>query len=121
MRNKTKFSCLALLALPLLLLIFSLLAYISPDQSMRLCLPVSLDKISPGAHRAISCYRQNQTLATFKMPVNTSQPQAPVGRLAGFLESQKALFEADYRKGDLTGWTVAVGNEAGGGSRFEYG
>ena len=55
------------------------------------------------------------------MPVNTAATMETVngggaaGRLAGFLESQKALFEDDYRKGDLSGWTVAMGNEAGGG------
>jgi exopolyphosphatase len=37
------------------------------------------------------------------------------GRLAGFLQSQKELFLQDLRDGKGKGWTVATGNEAGGG------
>ena len=36
------------------------------------------------------------------------------GRLAGWLESRKQLFLDDLRKGKLKGWTIAMGNEAGG-------
>jgi len=35
-------------------------------------------------------------------------------RLAGFLQSQKELFFGDLQNGKGKGWTVAVGNEAGG-------
>lgn len=35
-------------------------------------------------------------------------------RLAGFLQSQKELFLGDLESGKGKGWTVAVGNEAGG-------
>jgi exopolyphosphatase len=35
-------------------------------------------------------------------------------RLAGFLQSQKELFFGDLESGKGKGWTVAVGNEAGG-------
>jgi exopolyphosphatase len=35
-------------------------------------------------------------------------------RLAGFLQSQKELFFQDLQSGKGKGWTVSVGNEAGG-------
>lgn len=35
-------------------------------------------------------------------------------RLAGFLQSQKELFFGDLQGGKGKGWTVAMGNEAGG-------
>jgi hypothetical protein len=35
-------------------------------------------------------------------------------RLAGFLQSQKELFFGDLENGKGKGWTVAMGNEAGG-------
>ena len=38
------------------------------------------------------------------------------GRLGGFLQSQKDLFLEDLRGGSVKGWTVAMGNEAGGRS-----
>lgn len=36
------------------------------------------------------------------------------GRLAGFLSSQKDLFLQDLKDGKGKGWTVVMGNQAGG-------
>ena len=42
-------------------------------------------------------------------------------RLAGFLQSQKELFFQDLKGGKGKGWTVAIGNEAGGESYISPG
>jgi exopolyphosphatase len=140
-----------LLCVPLLL-IWGSIVYLDPSsESMRLCVPVSLHRISIAAHKAISCrplpaYLANgihsasisstpsagtstSSSATMsdgsknmydKVEVEAGKvngdgedlPQS--GRLADWLMSQKALFLGDAQKGRLEGWTVAMGNEAGG-------
>lgn len=40
--------------------------------------------------------------------------EVEMGRLAGFLESQKAEFLADLSAGKGQGWILCMGNEAGG-------
>lgn len=40
--------------------------------------------------------------------------EVQMGRLAGFLESQKAEFLADLSAGKGKGWILCMGNEAGG-------
>jgi exopolyphosphatase len=139
------------LSVPLLLIWGSIL-YLDPSpQPMRLCLPVSLHRISIAAHKAVSCrplpaYLANgihststTSLGKGAMSTSTSAnmsdgtktvydkveveagkvngngedlPQS--GRLADWLMSQRALFLGDAQKGRLEGWTVAMGNEAGG-------
>jgi len=37
------------------------------------------------------------------------------GQLEGWLRAQKDAFFGDLSKGSLNGWTVVMGNEAGGG------
>lgn len=40
--------------------------------------------------------------------------EGTMGRLAGFLESQKSEFLADLKDGKGKGWVMVMGNEAGG-------
>lgn len=42
------------------------------------------------------------------------QSTAAEGRLAGFLSSQRDLFLHDLKDGKGKGWTVVMGNQAGG-------
>lgn len=42
------------------------------------------------------------------------QPAAAEARLAGFLSSQRDLFLHDLKNGKGKGWTVVMGNQAGG-------
>ena len=87
---------------------------------MRPCLPFSIHRISTAAHRTLSCQAQVQAQAPgHKNPtMSTSLNEADLAgsRLAGFLQSQKELFYGDLENGKGKGWTVAVGNEAGGQS-----
>ena len=104
---------LVILAIPLSLLLLSLITYVSPtNQYMRPCLPFSIHRISTAAHRTLSC----QALANSKNRNMTTVNEADLAgsRLAGFLQSQKELFFGDLESGKGKGWTVAVGNEAGG-------
>jgi exopolyphosphatase len=48
------------------------------------------------------------------MSTTGAGPDVGGSRLAGFLQSQKELFFGDLQNGKGKGWTVAVGNEAGG-------
>jgi hypothetical protein len=106
---------LIILAGPLSLLLLSLVTYISPsNQYMRPCLPFSIHRISTAAHRTLSCqsqaiYKNNSNMAT-----SMNEADLAGSRLAGFLQSQKELFFGDLENGKGKGWTVAVGNEAGG-------
>lgn len=103
-------------------LILGLVTYLSPsDWYMRPCLPFSLHRISKSAHRTLSCnYTTNTTTTsttTSKMGTGQVNEADLLGsRLAGFLQSQKELFFQDLQGGKGKGWTVAVGNEAGGKS-----
>lgn len=45
----------------------------------------------------------------------------PEGRLAGFLSSQRDLFLQDLKEGKGKGWTVVMGNQAGGEYTEFYG
>lgn len=49
------------------------------------------------------------------------QSTAAEGRLAGFLSSQRDLFLQDLKDGKGKGWTVVMGNQAGGGYTAFYG
>jgi exopolyphosphatase len=109
---------LIFLAIPLSLLLISLVTYLSSsNQYMRPCLPFPIHKISTAAHRTLSCRAINITQST-----NTSTGAGKMAseadlmgsKLAGFLQSQKELFFGDLEAGKGKGWTVAVGNEAGG-------
>lgn len=94
------------------LVILSLITYLSPSNGyMRPCLPFSLHRLSSSAHRTLSCQYQYTTGTT-----NTNMDESDLAgsRLAGFLQSQKELFYGDLRNGKGKGWTVAMGNEAGG-------
>lgn len=105
---------LVILAVPLSLLLLSIITYISPsNQYMRPCLPFSIHRISTAAHRTLSC--QAQSLGYKNSSMSTVNEADLAGsRLAGFLQSQKELFYGDLENGKGKGWTVAVGNEAGG-------
>ncbi|WVQ96068.1 hypothetical protein IAU59_003168 [Kwoniella sp. CBS 9459] len=126
--------------IPPLILILGLLTYL--DQSMRLCVPFSLQRISSTAHNSISCQAQalrrpfsSTTSTKYQAGVGLEGIMAEVqnhaeklngvngngngngeaqeGRLAGFLRSQKEAFLGDLRDGRGKGWTVVMGNEAG--------
>ena len=45
---------------------------------------------------------------------HAASAEAGAGRLAGFLQTQKESFLADLDRQNLKGWTLAMGNEAGG-------
>jgi hypothetical protein len=49
---------------------------------------------------------------------NGSGAQERGNKLEGFLLSQKQAFLGDFNAGNLKGWTVVMGNEAGGGTLF---
>jgi hypothetical protein len=120
---------LVFLFLTSLLLCFS--AYtnlVTPEeQSMRVCLPVDLSRLSTTGHRAFSCLKSsvdidnlinnhdNLTGMTEKTSFASETEGGFVpGKLAEFLEAQKARFLDDLRRGKRGGWTIAMGNEAGG-------
>jgi len=108
---------LILLAGPLSLLLLSFITYISPsNQYMRPCLPFSIHRISSAAHRTLSCQSLSLGKNTSAMSTSINEADLAGSRLAGFLQSQKELFFGDLENGKGKGWTVAVGNEAGGTS-----
>ncbi|KAL7425171.1 Exopolyphosphatase [Cryptotrichosporon argae] len=78
---------------------------------MRLCVPLALDRISASAHRAFACNATNHASRLYAYPSAMSNVQE--GKLAGFLRSQKDEFLVDLERGNVRGWTVAMGNEAG--------
>jgi len=108
---------LLILAGPLSLLLLSLVTYITPsNQYMRPCLPFSIHRISTTAHRTLSCQSLNLGKNNLTMSTSVNEADFAGSRLAGFLQSQKELFFGDLQNGKGKGWTVAVGNEAGGTS-----
>lgn len=153
-------TCLALSlffsSVPLILLILSLVVYITPGSGhMRPCLPFSLSRISSTAHSKLTCpapllkgfvppftattlssttTRPYSSIPTPDIVIKPSVPtsaakmtegkttanpipasgETEMGRLAGFLESQKSEFLADLSAGKGKGWILVMGNEAGG-------
>lgn len=109
---------LVFLSIPLSLVLLSLITYISPsNQYMRPCLPFSIHRISQSAHRTLSCQSlgvAGQSTKTNNGTIMASEADLTGSKLAGFLQSQKELFFGDLEAGKGKGWTVAVGNEAGG-------
>ncbi|WVQ74324.1 hypothetical protein IAR50_003923 [Cryptococcus sp. DSM 104548] len=104
MRQYTLIALAAFALLPPIVLVLSV------SQSMRLCLPFSLAKLSTTAHNTLSCHaRPFASMSHTNIPT----PNVREGRLAGFLISQRDLFLQDLRAGKGTGWTVVMGNEAG--------
>jgi hypothetical protein len=109
---------LLILAGPLSLLLLSVITYITPsNQYMRPCLPFSIHRISSTAHRTLSCQSLNLGKNNSSMSTSVNEADLAGSRLAGFLQSQKELFFGDLENGKGKGWTVAVGNEAGGTSQ----
>lgn len=95
-------------------LILALITYLSPsNQYMRPCLPFSLNRLSKSAHRTFSC-QASTNISISSETMNEADLRG--SRLAGFLQSQKELFFEDLKSGKGKGWTVSVGNEAGGES-----
>lgn len=112
-----KVPLIILLSLPLSVFILGTILYLLPEnQYMRICVPFSLSKISASAHRKLSCQYSASAGPSSGTVLNMSGSQEEVqpGRLAGFLQSQKELFLGDLKDGKGKGWTVAMGNEAGG-------
>lgn len=111
---------LVFLSIPLSLLLLSLVTYFSTsNQYMRPCLPFSIHRISKSAHRTLSCQSvglAGQSSSANNKTIMASEPDLMGSKLAGFLQSQKELFFEDLEAGKGKGWTVAVGNEAGGES-----
>lgn len=98
------------LSLPLTFLILN-----QRKQSMRICLPFSLSRISSTAHRKLSCqYATARPPAKTVGEMSTNLTIENEGRLGGFLAGQRELFLTDVRSGKGRGWNVAMGNEAGG-------
>ena len=113
----------------------------------RPCLPFSLSGISTSAHRKLSCAAQTpgqdqqagdpgygtkepklggtlgETTMVEGVEVETAKQGGADGaagarpELETWLWTQKKAFLGDYGRGDLKGWTVVMGNEAGGESR----
>jgi exopolyphosphatase len=125
-----------ILLLPLSLFVLSISTYLAPGaEHMRPCLPFSLTRLSQAAHQRLSCegiaISASGSGSGYKAYSNTTKTSSSAdtmdnidptanggvkeGRLAGFLQSQKELFLQDLRDGKGKGWTVATGNEAGGG------
>ncbi|WRT69773.1 uncharacterized protein IL334_006764 [Kwoniella shivajii] len=120
---------LSLSFIPPFILVFSLLAWL--DESMKICLPFSLNRISTQAHQSLSCQAKSYTsisskgtgLKAIMSEVNGDGISTGIkqgngngkqqGKLAGFLTSQKETFLDDLKKGNGNGWTVVMGNEAG--------
>lgn len=103
--------------------IVSLIAYLSPLRgATRPCLPFSLHRLSSSAHRTFSCSASQQIIGEGTMAIANGGPDGtlPVGgkgnRLGDFLLSQREAFLGDIKGGNLKGWTVVMGNEAGGTS-----
>ncbi|WVF68526.1 hypothetical protein IAT40_003294 [Kwoniella sp. CBS 6097] len=133
--RNSKLLCLliSLSFIPPLILILGLLTYL--DQSMRLCVPFSLQRLSSTAHNSISCQAQalrrpfSSTTAKYQGPgpegimaevqnhaekvTGANGGEVGEGRLADFLRSQKEAFLGDLKDGRGKGWTVVMGNEAG--------
>ena len=82
---------------------------------MRLCLPLSLHRLSTSAHRAWSCQSPYRSKTMSTSNGNNAAGTGSTGsRLGDFLISQRELFLADVEAGKGKGWAVSVGNEAGG-------
>lgn len=113
-----RLSCITLLLTIASLSIVSLIAYLSPLRgATRPCLPFSLSRLSSSAHRKLSCGATNTLpgLDTMTIANGESANGAAVGnRLGDFLLSQREAFLGDIQGGSLKGWTVVMGNEAGG-------
>lgn len=95
----------------------SLLSYLHPLRgATRPCLPFSLSRISSGAHRYLSCGGSANMTFAQGQPVNggTNGVVSNGNRVGDFLLSQKEAFLGDFKLGNLNGWTVVMGNEAGG-------
>ncbi|WWC92878.1 uncharacterized protein L201_007840 [Kwoniella dendrophila CBS 6074] len=143
-KNSKLFSTLICLSLFstfsfILLLISTTYSYLNDyqqQQSMRICLPFSLNRISSTVHQKLSCqslnYNLNQskpfTSTSYNSDLNnimseiestsTTQPQSngiaqKEGELAEFLKNQKQLFLNDLKNDNADGWTIVMGNEAG--------
>lgn len=90
------------------------------EQSMRLCIPVDLNKVSQTGHKAFSCLKGakegiNGTFSTMNGGSKSSDGDViQPGRLADFLALQKETFLDDLKRGKFDNWTFAMGNEAGG-------
>ena len=138
------YSLLLIFLIPLALLTLSLITYLTTSVS-RPCLPFSLHRISSTGHRLLSCSAissnsASEILGSESFGEMTGDEGAGIGtgglaggpsnggasgsdglsagpsRLAGFLQSQKESFMGDLGKRNLKGWTIAMGNEAGGAS-----
>ncbi|WVQ84751.1 hypothetical protein IAT38_006908 [Cryptococcus sp. DSM 104549] len=121
-RHSSIFCLLVTLSLlPPIILVIALVGYL--NESMRICLPVSLSKLSTTAHQHLSCQAIRPSKFTPGSAGIMSDATVPSGgaetggvkegRLAGFLLSQKDLFLEDLKAGKGKGWTVVMGNEAG--------
>lgn len=109
-RHSSLVCLLAFIAIPPLTFLILFLGYL--HSSMRVCLPFSLTRLSTTAHNTFSC--QARPVSSIVMNNTAIQSTAAEGRLAGFLSSQRDLFLQDLKDGKGKGWTVVMGNQAGG-------
>lgn len=109
-RHSSLVCLLAFVTIPPLTFVILFLGYL--HSSMRLCLPFSLTRLSTTAHNTFSCHAR--PASSVLMDNTATQSTAPEGRLAGFLSSQRDLFLHDLKDGKGKGWTVVMGNQAGG-------
>lgn len=116
-RHSSLVCLLAFVAIPPLTFVILFLGYL--HSSMRVCVPFSLARLSTAAHNTFSC--QARPVSSIVMNNTAIQSTAAEGRLAGFLSSQRDLFLQDLKDGKGKGWTVVMGNQAGGGYTAFYG
>lgn len=100
------------------LTILSLVAYLSPFRgATRPCLPFSLQRLSSSAHTALACPGRigAKTMVTSSSTGSGTNGGGGGGsQLEGWLRTQRESFLSDLAQGSLKGWTIVMGNEAGG-------
>ncbi len=104
----------ALLLALILLIVTAFYLSNNARQSMRLCVPVSLQRISSAAHKGLACGYTTSAIQKQIIQGGGMSNHPTSGKLADFLRSQKQEFLDDLDRGNGKSWVLAMGNEAGG-------